>query len=134
MSATRPCTCSKLARWRTPIPSLTGSGQRYFAAGRWRVADTPRGTWRVYRRIPGMYYSNLGLGEMYYPAFYSGGFAIHGGHLPGYPASHGCVRAPMGAAQGIYYWLELTGTPSFGKMANCICGTRMRKWDRYWEN
>lgn len=91
-------------------PVSTGSGRRYFAAGRWRVADTPLGTWRVYRRIPGRYHSELGLGEMYYPAFYSGGFAIHGGRLPGYPASHGCVRVPMGAAQGIFDWLQI-GTP-----------------------
>jgi lipoprotein-anchoring transpeptidase ErfK/SrfK len=24
-----------------------------------------------------------------------GGIALHAGHLPGYPASHGCVRLPM---------------------------------------
>lgn len=31
-----------------------------------------------------------------------GGIAMHAGHLPGYPASHGCVRMPMGFAKQLY--------------------------------
>lgn len=30
------------------------------------------------------------------------GVALHGGHVPGYPASHGCVRLPMGFARWLY--------------------------------
>ena len=30
------------------------------------------------------------------------GIAIHAGHLPGYPASHGCVRLPRAFAQSLY--------------------------------
>lgn len=31
-----------------------------------------------------------------------GGVALHGGQLPGYPASHGCIRLPIGFARLIY--------------------------------
>ena len=30
------------------------------------------------------------------------GIAIHGGHLPGYPASHGCIRLPLTFAKMLY--------------------------------
>ena len=30
------------------------------------------------------------------------GIALHAGHLPGYPASHGCVRLPLGFAKHLY--------------------------------
>jgi hypothetical protein len=30
------------------------------------------------------------------------GIALHGGHLPGYPASHGCIRLPHGFARTLY--------------------------------
>ncbi len=30
------------------------------------------------------------------------GIALHAGHLPGYPASHGCVRMPMDFARRLY--------------------------------
>jgi hypothetical protein len=30
------------------------------------------------------------------------GIALHAGNLPGYPASHGCVRLPMGFAKNLY--------------------------------
>ena len=31
-----------------------------------------------------------------------GGVALHAGHLPGYPASHGCIRLPSGFAKLLY--------------------------------
>ena len=30
------------------------------------------------------------------------GIALHGGQLPGYPASHGCIRLPLGFAKLLY--------------------------------
>jgi hypothetical protein len=48
------------------------------------------------------------------------GIAIHGGHLPGYPASHGCIRLPLAFAKMLYgitqmsqevYVLQDTATP-----------------------
>jgi len=35
------------------------------------------------------------------------GIALHGGELPGYPASHGCIRLPMGFAQKLYALTDL---------------------------
>jgi lipoprotein-anchoring transpeptidase ErfK/SrfK len=35
---------------------------------------------------------------------------LHAGFLPGYPASHGCVRLPFGMARQLYGCVE-TGTP-----------------------
>jgi hypothetical protein len=30
------------------------------------------------------------------------GIALHGGHVPGYPASHGCIRLPQGFAEQLF--------------------------------
>ncbi len=38
------------------------------------------------------------------------GVAMHAGHLPGYPASHGCIRLPSGFAKLLYKVTKL-GTP-----------------------
>jgi L,D-transpeptidase catalytic domain len=38
------------------------------------------------------------------------GVAMHAGQLPGYPASHGCVRLPKGFAK-LLYGLTVLGTP-----------------------
>jgi hypothetical protein len=38
------------------------------------------------------------------------GTALHGGHLPGYPASHGCIRLPGEFAARLYQVTEV-GTP-----------------------
>lgn len=40
------------------------------------------------------------------------GIAIHAGHLPGYPASHGCIRLPAKFARQFYAITELGGTVS----------------------
>jgi hypothetical protein len=37
------------------------------------------------------------------------GIAMHAGHLPGYPASHGCVRLPVAFAEKLYS-ITLNGT------------------------
>ena len=38
------------------------------------------------------------------------GIALHAGHLPGYPASHGCIRLPKEFARQLYDMTELGGT------------------------
>jgi lipoprotein-anchoring transpeptidase ErfK/SrfK len=38
------------------------------------------------------------------------GIALHAGHVPGYPASHGCIRLPWGFAKRLY-GLTGYGTP-----------------------
>jgi len=70
----------------------TGSGRTYNSpGGGTAVADTPRGDFKIQRRIDGIRIAPLG--KMYRPMYFRGGFAIHGSsNVPGYPASHGCVR------------------------------------------
>ena len=61
-------------------------------------ARTPRGNYRVQRRIEGWRESDLG--RLYNPLYFDGGFAIHGSpSVPEYPASHGCVRISMRSAE-----------------------------------
>jgi lipoprotein-anchoring transpeptidase ErfK/SrfK len=38
------------------------------------------------------------------------GVGLHAGFIPGYPASHGCVRLPLGMARELYQHVE-SGTP-----------------------
>jgi lipoprotein-anchoring transpeptidase ErfK/SrfK len=80
----------------------TGGGYRYRSSdGVTRIAATPVGRFRIYRKLPGWHRSYLG--SMYYPSYFDGGYAIHGDpDVPAYPVSHGCIRIPMGAAIGFY--------------------------------
>jgi peptidoglycan hydrolase-like protein with peptidoglycan-binding domain len=70
----------------------SGNGERYARPqGGTGVANTPRGTYEIERRIDGVRVAPLG--RMYRPMYFKGGFALHGSsNVPGYPASHGCVR------------------------------------------
>ena len=70
----------------------SGNGKRYDRPqGGVGVADTPRGSYDIERRIDGVRVAPLG--RLYRPLYFKGGFAIHGSNnVPGYPASHGCVR------------------------------------------
>lgn len=38
------------------------------------------------------------------------GIALHGGHLPGYPASHGCVRLPHQFAEKLFAATKVEGS------------------------
>ena len=61
------------------------------------TGNTPVGTWRVYRKVPGFDW------VLWYPLYFLGGFAIHGyPSVPAYPASHGCVRVPMWIAPSLF--------------------------------
>ncbi|MFM7182256.1 MAG: L,D-transpeptidase family protein [Verrucomicrobiales bacterium] len=40
----------------------------------------------------------------------NGGIGLHAGYLPGYPASHGCIRLPRGAAEA-FFRNSTTGMP-----------------------
>jgi peptidoglycan hydrolase-like protein with peptidoglycan-binding domain len=55
------------------------------------VAATPVGNFAVGRKIDAPEVAPLGT--LYRPMYFKGGFAVHGStSVPGYPASHGCVR------------------------------------------
>lgn len=59
---------------------------------------TPNGSYRIYRQARGWETSRLG--RLYNSQYFVGGYAIHGSlSVPAQPASHGCVRLTMRAAE-----------------------------------
>jgi hypothetical protein len=78
----------------------SGSEQRYYSRGHWSVAHTPRGNFKVYRKAKG--WETSPLGKLYKANYFYGGYAIHGEpSVPLHPASHGCVRVPMGTSNTV---------------------------------
>ena len=76
------------------IPVSSGNGALFEGSSGTLVrAGTPRGDFTFDRHIDGMRISYLG--QLYKPWYFRGGYAVHGSpSVPGYPASHGCVRIP----------------------------------------
>jgi lipoprotein-anchoring transpeptidase ErfK/SrfK len=75
----------------------SGSEKRYYSQGHWSVAHTPRGSFKVYRKAKG--WETSPLGKLYKASYFYRGYAIHGEPaVPLHPASHGCVRIPMGTS------------------------------------
>lgn len=65
--------------------------------------STPTGVFTILqKRVE--HYSNLynNAPMPYMQRLTWGGIALHGGHLPGYPASHGCVRLPQEFARLLF--------------------------------
>lgn len=63
---------------------------------------------RIHRRPPGTYYRGA---KMNYYIRFNGGIGLHAsGHVPDYPASHGCVRMPPQMARKFYRHARI-GTP-----------------------
>ncbi len=87
----------------------SGNNQLYTVDGQTSRAVTPRGNFSVLRKINGVRVSRLG--ELYRPAYFVGGYAVHGSSsVPSYPASHGCVRITNPAMDRLYDLL-VRGTP-----------------------
>jgi len=59
------------------------------------------------RKPPGAIYDGA---KMPYFMRFVGGTGMHAGFLPGYPASHGCIRMPTHMAEKFFYNVAL-GTP-----------------------
>jgi lipoprotein-anchoring transpeptidase ErfK/SrfK len=69
--------------------------------------STPAGTYRVgYTKDAYKASSKYGEAPMPFAVRITGNVFIHGGVVPNYPASHGCVRLPHDAAQWFYNWVE----------------------------
>ncbi|MDP8927249.1 MAG: DUF305 domain-containing protein [Actinomycetota bacterium] len=82
------------------LPISSGTGKRYCDKGKCGIAKTPAGAYRVTWRDDGWRESDLG--RLYNPVYFIDrlGIAIHGHpSVPASPASHGCVRIPMSAAE-----------------------------------
>jgi N-acetylmuramoyl-L-alanine amidase len=90
----------------------TGSGETFENdSGDLVTATTPHGHFTVQRKIDGMRVSYLG--QLWRPSYFYGGYAIHGSpSVPPYPASHGCVRLTMHAADWAFDRLPI-GTPVY---------------------
>ena len=69
--------------------------------------STPDGTFHV-GRDKDAYHSSSKYGDapMPWAVHVTGTIYIHGGVVPDYPASHGCVRLPNDAARWFYNWAE----------------------------
>jgi peptidoglycan/xylan/chitin deacetylase (PgdA/CDA1 family)/lipoprotein-anchoring transpeptidase ErfK/SrfK len=81
------------------LPISSGNEKNYKQDGVKYKAHTPRGKFRIERRISGWRKSRLG--RLWHPSYFKGGYAIHGSPtVPVYPASHGCVRIPMWLTKG----------------------------------
>lgn len=87
----------------------SGSNELYESEGVTYRATTPLGSFRVTRKIDGVRVSRLG--ELYRPAYFYSGWAIHGSKsVPTYPASHGCIRVTNPAQDRLFALLTI-GTP-----------------------
>lgn len=79
-----------------PIAAATVSTGR-------RGYGTPTGVFTILQKHVEHYSSKYDSAPMPYMqrlTWY--GIALHAGHLPGYPASHGCIRLPLGFAKLLY--------------------------------
>ncbi len=90
-----------LVRW-----GPASGGKKYCPDIR-RGCRTVTGTYTIYRKQgPGCRSSRFPVGRggapMPYCMHFHGGYAMHGGNVPGYNASHGCVRLHYEDAQ----WLN----------------------------
>jgi N-acetylmuramoyl-L-alanine amidase len=91
------------------LDASSGSGLPYSENGDSGVAITPLGNFQVQHKINDWHKSKLGL--LYRPAFFDGGFALHGAlSVPPFPASHGCIRITTAAMDQLYDRLPI-GTP-----------------------
>lgn len=80
------------------VPVCTGNEKSYMDHGQVHRAHTPRGRFKVERKIKGVRISTLGF--LYYPNYIHAGIAIHGSLvIKAYPDSHGCIRIPMFVAK-----------------------------------
>jgi hypothetical protein len=73
--------------------------------------ETPTGAFAVSQKDVDHHSSLYDNAPMpYFMRLTDGGVGLHAGELPGYPASHGCVRLPFGMARELYQRVE-AGTP-----------------------
>lgn len=68
-----------------------------------RGRETPTGVFSILEKNR-YHYSNLygGAPMPFMERITNSGVALHAGHLPGYPASHGCIRLPYSFARNLF--------------------------------
>ncbi len=85
------------------LSTSTGSETYYLSSsGRWALAHTPTGWFRVLYVVNGVDHGPLG--DLYRPRYFTwAGHAVHGAaSIPPYPASHGCCRVSNGAEDMVW--------------------------------
>jgi hypothetical protein len=64
------------------------------------ISNTPGGVFEFYRQVEGI--RDSALGSMWNPMYFNYGIAIHGAlNVPLQPASHGCIRIPLGISESL---------------------------------
>jgi lipoprotein-anchoring transpeptidase ErfK/SrfK len=91
----------KLVKWGD------ASGGKSFYDDIGKACKTVTGTYTIYSKKGSSCKSNLfpvpkGGAPMPYCMHFTGGYALHGGNVPDFNASHGCIRVPVQEAQ----WLN----------------------------
>jgi len=73
--------------------------------------STPTGTFRMSERVRSGKISNIyHVGMPFWMRLGTTPYGTHAGFLPGYPASHGCIRLPYPVAEVIFDHTQI-GTP-----------------------
>ena len=85
---------------------------------------TPTGNFRILEKdkfhISNKYPEPKGGAKMpYMLRLTNGGIAVHQGYVPGYPASHGCIRVPKSTALKLWRWSRVgTRVHVYGSASN----------------
>jgi len=73
--------------------------------------ESPAGVFQILNKTPMYRSKKYDNAPMPFAQFITGyGVAMHAGHNPGYPASHGCIRLPAAFAKKLYSVTDI-GTP-----------------------
>lgn len=106
-------------------------GVTSIASGK-RGYETPDGRFTVLekeRMHHSNKYDNAPMPYMQRLSWY--GLALHGGHPHGYPASHGCIRLPMGFAAALFkedtHGMQVDITGHWGGRAGTMIASRQRR-------
>ena len=83
---------------------------------------TPMGVFSVIQKHK-LHHSNIysGAPMPYMQRITWSGVAMHAGVLPGYPASHGCIRMPMAFAMKMWNWTKMGARVVVTPGEMCAC-------------
>ncbi len=99
---------------------------------------TPRGTFKIIEKdryhVSNKYPEPTGGAKMpYMLRLTNSGIAIHQGPLPGYPASHGCIRVSKKNAIKLWRWAKLgTRVKIYGDSSKFIAKKRSKKKKKHY--
>jgi len=81
-------------------------GDEPIERGECGISNTPGGVFEYYRQVEGI--RDSALGSMWNPVYFNYGIAIHGAlNVPLQPASHGCIRIPLGISENLQDLLSM---------------------------